>query len=51
MYFQNVLAIHENSSPDVSGENAADVAAENFVEICVEDASLEGHFDQKGNKI
>ena len=42
MYFENVLAINNEMAMD----NGPDVAAENFVEICIQDARLEELFDE-----
>ena len=43
IYFMNVLA-NEN-------ENAPEIAAENFVEICIQEARMENLFEEKGSKI
>ena len=42
MYFENVLAINNEMAMD----NGPEVAAENFVEICIQDARLEELFDE-----
>ena len=42
MYFENVLAI----SNDPVMDNAPEIAAENFVEICIQDARLEELYDE-----
>lgn len=49
MYFENVLAI-SNEMVGVM-DNAPDVAAENFVEICIQDARIEELFDEQTNKL
>ena len=48
MYFENVLAVADDMEPM---DNAPDVAAENFVEICIQDARLEELFDEMSNKL
>lgn len=50
MYFENVLAI-SNELADPVMDNAPEVAAENFVEICIQDARLEELFDEMQNKL
>ena len=47
MYFENVLAINNEMAMD----NGPEVAAENFVEICIQDARLEELFDEAQNKL
>ena len=47
MYFENVLAI----SNDPIMDNAPEIAAENFVEICIQDARIEELFDESTNKL
>ena len=50
MYFDNVLAIgNEMASPVM--DNAPELAAENFVEICIQDGRLEEAFDESQNKL
>lgn len=49
MYFQNVLSIENNM--DQLADNGPEVAAENFVDICIQDARLEDLFDEQKNKI
>ena len=49
-YFENVLAI-SNELADPVMDNAPEVAAENFVEICIQDARLEELFDEMQNKL
>jgi len=45
MYFENVLAI-SNEMENVM-DNGPEVAAENFVEICIQDARIEELFDEQ----
>ena len=45
MYFDNVLAISNEMENPVM-DNAPELAAENFVEICIQDARLEELFDE-----
>ncbi len=49
MYFDNVLAI-QNEMDGVM-DNGPEVAAENFVEICIQDARLEELYDNVTNKM
>lgn len=49
MYFDNVLAVQQEMEPIM--DNAPEVAAENFVEICIQDARLEELFDEQANKL
>jgi len=44
MYFDNVLAVEQNMDQMV--DNGPEVAAENFVDICIQDARLEDLFDE-----
>ena len=48
MYFENVLAINNEMS---AMDNGPEIAAENFVDICIQDARLEELFDESGNKL
>ena len=50
MYFENVLAI-SNEMEHQAMDNAPEVAAENFVEICIQDARIEELFDEAANKL
>ena len=49
MYFDNVLAV--SNEYDHVMDNGPEVAAENFVEICIQDARLEELFDEANNKV
>ena len=52
MYFENVLAIStENENDGQMLDNAPEVAAENFVEICIQDAKIEDLYDVVSNKL
>jgi len=52
MYFENVLAIStENENDGQMLDNAPEVAAENFVEICIQDAKIEDLYDVVANKL
>ena len=51
MYFENVLAISDQQYMDGVMDNAPEVAAENFVEICIQDARIEDLFDEMTNKL
>ena len=50
MYFDNVLAISNEMANPVM-DNAPELAAENFVEICIQDGRLEEAFDESQNKL
>ena len=50
MYFDNVLAIGNEMANPVM-DNAPELAAENFVEICIQDGRLEEAFDESQNKL
>ena len=51
MYFENVLAISNEHTGDPLLDNAPEVAAENFVEICIQDARLEELYEEVSNKL
>mmetsp|Transcript_4766 Transcript_4766/g.6284 ORF Transcript_4766/g.6284 Transcript_4766/m.6284 type:complete len:202 (+) Transcript_4766:798-1403(+) len=47
MYFENVLALSQHPGM----ESGADVAAENFVEVAIQDARIEELFNEQSNKL
>lgn len=49
MYFDNVLSVEQNLDQMV--DNGPEVAAENFVDICIQDARIEDLFDETKNKL
>ena len=53
IYFENVLAISHEVQQETQklSSNAPDVAAENFVELCIADAGIEEKYYPNENKI
>ena len=49
IYFKNVLLSQQEI--DQVMDNAPEVAAENFVEICIQDARLEELYDDQASKL
>lgn len=51
IYFQNVLAVSAENNLEQPLDNGPEVAAENFVDICIQDAKLEELYYESENKI